>query len=537
MVLALLSPICHSASDYDASIAVIENNGEVYTPHAPIRINSNADFDAAHGIVNWATGNGTVWNPWIIEGWDINGTGYGYCLFIGNTTNHFVVYNCYLHEASGGGRWWEYRKNNGLHFLNVINSRVDNNTISGCDRDGIALFDSNINIIIKNNVSSGIEGCDVNLSNSNNNCISNHDMQFIRFRDSNSNTMEFNTNVNFWFEFSNFNNISNNTNVCIDLFYSNGNNLFNNTFTLDHSYGIYLYFSSNNYIHDNIVSNHSNEGIILINSHNNSVYRNIIFNNEIGIIVVGDYNYIYHNTLIDNTIQASDDTVSINYWDDGYPSGGNYWSDYSGLDNFSGPAQDIPGSDGIGDTPYVIDVDSQDDYPLMVPVGGIQFDISLQQGWNLISLPLEQSNDSISSVLTSINGKLDCVQYYDAFGHSWRSYNIYRQDSLNDLQYLDHTMGFWINVTELGGTTMTVSGPIPTTTSINLFAGWNLVGYPSLVNETVANALWGTGADRIKVFDPAEPYRIKEVGPTYVMKPGEGYWVHVPFDTVWIVDW
>ena len=74
-------------------------------------------------------------------------------------------------------------------------------------------------------------------------------------------------------------------------------------------------------------------------------------------------------------------------------------------------------------------------------------------------------------------------------------------------------------------------------TSIPLYAGWNLVGYPSLTNETVANALWGTGADRVEVFDSGEPYRIKEVGPTYLMKPGEGYWVHVPADTVWVVDW
>jgi hypothetical protein len=64
-----------------------------------------------------------------------------------------------------------------------------------------------------------------------------------------------------------------------------------------------------------------------------------------------------------------------------------------------------------------------------------------------------------------------------------------------------------------------------------------MVGYPTLTNETVANALWGTGVDIVMVCDTSEPYNIKEVGPTYLMKPGEGYWVHVPFDTVWVVDW
>ena len=51
LVLALLAPICHSVDIGKES---------AYDPHGPIRINSNADFDEAHGVVNWASGNGTV---------------------------------------------------------------------------------------------------------------------------------------------------------------------------------------------------------------------------------------------------------------------------------------------------------------------------------------------------------------------------------------------------------------------------------------------------------------------------------------------
>jgi hypothetical protein len=54
-------------------------------------------------------------------------------------------------------------------------------------------------------------------------------------------------------------------------------------------------------------------------------------------------------------------------WDDGYPSGGNYWSDYAGIDNYSGANQDQPGSDGIGDIPYIIDPYHVDNYPLITP--------------------------------------------------------------------------------------------------------------------------------------------------------------------------
>jgi hypothetical protein len=50
--------------------------------------------------------------------------------------------------------------------------------------------------------------------------------------------------------------------------------------------------------------------------------------------------------------------VSINVWDDGYPSGGNFWSDYTDVDL---------NNDGIWDHPYVIDENNIDRYPLVNP--------------------------------------------------------------------------------------------------------------------------------------------------------------------------
>jgi hypothetical protein len=77
-------------------------------------------------------------------------------------------------------------------------------------------------------------------------------------------------------------------------------------------------------------------------------------------------NSIFHNNFIGNVKQVAPDS-SVNTWDDGYPSGGNYWSDYNGTDTYNGPYQNLTGSDGIGDTPYVIDANNIDHYPLMNP--------------------------------------------------------------------------------------------------------------------------------------------------------------------------
>lgn len=78
---------------------------------------------------------------------------------------------------------------------------------------------------------------------------------------------------------------------------------------------------------------------------------------------------VHHNDFIQNREPINPYVCTRAFWDDGYPSGGNYYSDYTGLDEFSGPDQNISGSDGIGDLPYVHDsyLLYEDRYPLMSP--------------------------------------------------------------------------------------------------------------------------------------------------------------------------
>jgi len=58
-----------------------------------------------------------------------------------------------------------------------------------------------------------------------------------------------------------------------------------------------------------------------------------------------------------------------------------------------------------------------------------------------------------------------------------------------------------------------------------------------MTERSVSGALWGTSADRVEAHDPQSPYLISEVPSSYLMKPGQGFWVRVPADTVWVVDW
>jgi parallel beta-helix repeat protein len=151
------------------------------------------------------------------------------------------------------------------------------------------------------------------------------------------------------------------------------NNTISENTMANNNYNIYSVGGSDNTISRNDIANNT-YGIFLLSS-SSTISENTITNNEYGIwLNYPSNNRFYHNSFIDNTVQVVPHLVSI--WDDGYPSGGNYWSDYVGMDLFSGPFQNETGSDVIGDTPYVIAANNTDNYPLMIPWGSLLGDVN-----------------------------------------------------------------------------------------------------------------------------------------------------------------
>jgi parallel beta-helix repeat protein len=147
---------------------------------------------------------------------------------------------------------------------------------------------------------------------------------------------------------------------------SNDNLISRNNVTKSVHNGITIQNSTGNVVSGNNITDNGQFGIFLGSAASaNDIYENIIANNKKDNIEIwgSSNNKVYHNDLIANTAYAT--LGYANTWDDGYPSGGNYWSGYTGVDLKSGPSQDQPGSDGIGDTPYVINTDNRDRYPLM----------------------------------------------------------------------------------------------------------------------------------------------------------------------------
>jgi parallel beta-helix repeat protein len=157
--------------------------------------------------------------------------------------------------------------------------------------------------------------------------------------------------------------------------------------------GFYLSSVSNVTIKNTIITN-SRYGIYLNSSSGNTLSGNNITANSCGIWL--DYssgNRIFHNDFLNNTQQAGV-SISNDTWDDGYPSGGNYWSDY----RMRYPNAAENDSSAIWNTSYVIDANNIDNYPLM----GMYYEFFPSFFSNRTVSVIVISNSTVSDLIYSI---------------------------------------------------------------------------------------------------------------------------------------
>ncbi|UCG69448.1 MAG: right-handed parallel beta-helix repeat-containing protein [Thermoplasmata archaeon] len=288
-------------------------------------------------------------------------------------TVHWVNFTGFKVTGSG----W-FPGDAGIKLIDVANCKISGNTALN-NEDGIFLKNSTDNNITGNIITSNF-GYGIYLNSSDYNMICDNTATTNRhgiYLDSSNDDIVFNNTI-FW-----------NTKSGISLASSIRNEVTRNKVFLNDQNGIYTQKSSLTIISNNNISNNG-IGIYVYSSCNQNIINNLVQNNSVGIHVndsctnkmtsnyvsintaYGFYlfdssnNWVYHNNIVDNADQGFDN-MNSNFWNDSYPSGGNFWSDYSGVDNNYGPNQNIPGSDGIGDTNYLVDADSIDYFPLTIP--------------------------------------------------------------------------------------------------------------------------------------------------------------------------
>jgi parallel beta-helix repeat protein len=280
--------------------------------------------------------------------------------------NNVAIQNFTIRNSNQMPGWWE----NNLIFVYKINSTlIQSNIITSPagKAAGIVLINSSGNIISGNNITANYN-MGIRLWDSSNNTISRNNITrnstgIELDEESSNNTITENSVSDHIGCIGSSNIISRNIVTGSISLYGSSNTISENIITA-RGWGVTLYGYGHN-ISKNTISASQYDGIIVY-SHNCSIYANTLTDNGqagITIEISSSYNKFYHNNLINNTRNVL--TVAIlgkppmpNTWDDGYPSGGNYWSDYTGVD---------ANGDGIGDSPRGVYGNNTDRYPLMKP--------------------------------------------------------------------------------------------------------------------------------------------------------------------------
>ncbi len=267
----------------------------------------------------------------------------------------------------------------------ISNSEFKRN-ISKSPKYGL-LLNGNHTIIVNCNISGNYIGIEIN---SGNNTIKKCNI------DLNNRGINLKNNNNEIYDCKFFNNSA----VGIRLSHTKFSNIKNSSF-INSGNGIYFWESSNNTISNCNFNYNRYNGIALLKG---------------AITKPSKYNRIFNNNFISNGFEDGNyynaiDMWSDNIWDNGYPGGGNYWSNYNGIDLYSGENQDIMGSDGFGDLPKFIDGKSdnkpKDNYPLLYPFE-IKYNISSPA---LKSVPSPNPNGNFTLSWTKVQNATNYTVY------------------------------------------------------------------------------------------------------------------------------
>lgn len=373
-----------------------------YTPSVPIRINDDTELAAIA-----SSGAGTPADPYIVDEYEIDGTGEGYCMYIANTTMHWQIEDCNLTSATGTASYpywplcalvifnvtggnitnvncsnsWNYGIYvNGSYGLNFTYNRITGNGLRGMSFENVShdmLIDTNwINGTAANVTGTGItvtdEGTNFDITNNYftlcSNGIAIEDTESCDVTDNYINT-----------------GVTGVVLTDVNSFIIDGNHL------VDPPIGIYLSSAWSSSVTNNDFDYHANYCLVLLGCYDMDVITNTFRaadagqKNAYGIFVTGSYNntfydnsitecddygaYVdvdsYNNTFSDNTFSDNDGVNAYveggtsNVFDNG--TKGNWWDDYTGYDS---------DGDGIGETPYNIDIGTFDNYPQTLVSGG-----------------------------------------------------------------------------------------------------------------------------------------------------------------------
>ena len=338
-----------------------------HVERGPIVIVTDAGFTAENGV---RSGSGTAGDPFIISGWliDCSSETAGTAISISDTNAHFIIRNV---ETVKGGILLSSCANavvrdntvlasyDGIRAVQCPGIRISGNSIQGMGWYGgpcIGVYETDYARITDNTVRGGLWGIWIG-GGASPLVVGNYLEGNVYGIGVHSGYSEAVMNPvvsdNMVVGGENYGIVLKNT--CMNGLVSG------NTVVGNGGDGIAVEQGYHTTVVGNTVMGCSGSGIAVryLFSGDNVVVGNEIVGNGIGVsLTFTTTAVVYGNDIVDNAMQAFQDSDCYGVaWDNGLPDGGNFWSDYLGLDE---------DADGIGDTPYPIG-SYQDRYPLMQP--------------------------------------------------------------------------------------------------------------------------------------------------------------------------
>jgi len=371
---------CAIALDYSSNNSISGNN---------LVNNTNGVLVDSSSDNNSVSGNNITANNYMNMGIRLGGLSSNNTVSENNVANNdegIIVYNSTNNRISGNTIT---NNGEGIFLTYSSNNSVSENYIAN-NEDGICLWrDSLDNIMSENNIVNNGEGICIYSGSSNNTVSGNvfvNDGLFIS-RSYGSVVWDNIVNGKPLVYLENFSNIIVGDAAGQVILVKCNNITIQNLNLSNIDTGIQLRQTNNTKITKNNITANSHYGISLWYSSNNTVTGNNIANSHCGIWLYesSNFNSMFHNNFINNTFQLYS-SGSVNIWDDGYPSGGNYWSEYAGVDS---------DHNGIGDSWHEIDENNTDQYPLMGMFSS--FNTSLGYHVNVVSNSTLESFEYLES--------------------------------------------------------------------------------------------------------------------------------------------
>ncbi len=374
----------------------------LYTPHGPITINGNADFEDQ----GWP-GSGTEDDPYVIEGLRIIDS--STCITVSNTDVYFEIRDCLISAAlptSSDGIVFDNVTHGTvkdcvieLHGYGVRFSSSPNCTVADSIlwSNGCGVFiDHSSDCLVKNNTISNTDGSGIALSTLRDCVIANNTVHNAGWAGISAgfaynciytaNTVTNSSQYGFYVDYSNgtfTNNRAINSLNGFYFWYGSTSSMIGNAAIDATDYGFYFFSYKHLMMEKNRAICNGRTGFLLDGDECTLTSNAAISNGERGFLLSGSDCMLINNTaadnvcgiclsrssqdvslslnrLYDNTQHNAVDNGTANAWDNG--THGNYWDDYDGEGVYL-----IPGSaESIDNHPYRIDnipptVDSPED--------------------------------------------------------------------------------------------------------------------------------------------------------------------------------